>query len=287
MTQTYKVSTGLLRQDDAENLADSLNEALDSEGAVVSAFEEEAETQQWRVEVYFPESLPEASALEVLFGAFPTQTEALPEQDWVSHSQSRLAPIRAGRFFVHGAHDRERRPAGGVSIEIQAGQAFGTGHHGTTRGCLLALDHVLNRRAPRCVLDVGCGSAVLAIAFALAVKRSAVASDIDPVAVEVAGANAHNNAVGGLVRTLTAHGVDHPGIQAFAPFDLVMANILAKPLTDMKAALAANVAHGGSLILSGITVDQENRLLGAYRPFGLLLSRRWRLEGWSTLLLTR
>lgn len=287
MTQTWKVSTGLLHQHDAENLAETISSALSDEGAVVSAFEQDAATQYWCVEVYFPESAPAASKLENLFGSLPIRTEALPEQDWVSHSQTSLAPIRAGRFFLHGEHDRARRPAGGVSIEIQAGQAFGTGHHGTTRGCLLALDHVLSQRQPRSVLDVGCGSAVLAIAFALATKRRAVASDIDPVAVDVARSNARDNAVANLVRTLVATGVEHPSIQTFAPFDLVMANILAKPLTDMKARLAATVADGGGVILSGITVDQENRLLGAYRPFGLRLQKRWRLEGWSTLLLER
>lgn len=287
MTQTWKVSTGLLHQHDAENLAETISSALSDEGAVVSAFEQDAATQYWCVEVYFPESAPAASKLENLFGSLPIRTEALPEQDWVSHSQTSLAPIRAGRFFLHGEHDHARRPAGGVSIEIQAGQAFGTGHHGTTRGCLVALDHVLSQRQPRSVLDVGCGSAVLAIAFALATKRRAVASDIDPVAVDVARSNARDNAVANLVRTLVATGVEHPSIQTFAPFDLVMANILAKPLTDMKARLAATVADGGGVILSGITVDQENRLLGAYRPFGLRLQKRWRLEGWSTLLLER
>lgn len=241
----------------------------------------------WCVEVYFQDQTPDPDELGRLFASRLITTEKLPDTDWVSHSQSQLAPIRAGRFFVHGEHDRSRRPASGVSIEIQAGQAFGTGHHGTTRGCLLALDDLLNRKQPETVLDVGCGSAVLAIAFALATKRRALASDIDPVAIEVARANAHSNQAGNLVQTVVAGGADHPQIRAFAPAELVMANILAKPLTDMKADLAGCVAPGGCLILSGITVDQESRLLGSYRPLGLTLQKRWRLEGWSTLLLGR
>ncbi len=287
MTQTYKVSTGLLHHSDAEHLADQISFKLNDEDAVVSAFEQNAETQLWCVEVYFQDSVPGETELQRLFGSLPTQTEALPDTDWVSHSQSRLAPIHAGRFFVHGEHDRLRRPPSGISVEIQAGQAFGTGHHGTTRGCLLALDYLLNRRRPETALDVGCGSAVLAIAFGLATKRQALASDIDPVAVDVARANARSNQASGQVRTLVATGVEHPQIQAFAPADLVLANILAKPLSEMKADLAAVVAPTGCLILSGITVDQESRLLGAYAPFGLKLHKRWRLEGWSTLLLSR
>ncbi len=149
------------------------------------------------------------------------------------------------------------------------------------------MDYLLNRRRPESALDVGCGSAVLAIAFGLATRRPALASDIDPVAIDVARANARTNQATGQVRAIVATGVGHRHIQTFAPADLVLANILAKPLSDMKADLAAVVAPAGCLILSGITVDQESRLLGAYSPFGLKLHKRWRLEGWSTLLLSR
>ena len=287
MTQTWKVSTALLQQLDAENLADQITSTLLDDEAVVSAYEKDPENQLWCVEIYFQGEVPDQTELVRLFGGQTLTKEQLPDTDWVSHSQSQLAPIQAGRFFVHGAHDRHRRPASGVSVEIQAGQAFGTGHHGTTRGCLLALDDLLNRARPETVLDVGCGSAVLAIAFALATKRCALAGDIDPVAIEVARANARNNQAAGLVHTVVATGTGHPTIRAFTPAQLVMANILAKPLMDMKASLAACVAPGGWLILSGITVDQETRLLGSYRPFGLSLRKRWRLEGWSTLLLQK
>lgn len=271
----------------AERLAEELEGALEGQDVVVSAFEQDAAAQAWQVEVYFQDEVPGPAALKELFGALEVTSEPLPDTDWVSHSQSQLAPITAGRFFVHGEHDRAHRPASGISIEIQAGQAFGTGHHGTTRGCLLALDHLLRRKRPVTALDVGCGSAVLAIAFALATRRRALASDIDPVAVAVAGANARNNQAANLVSTVVASGIEHAQIRAFCPADLVIANILAKPLQDMKAGLAGAVAPGGDLILSGITVDQENRLTGAYGPFGLSLQKRWRLEGWSTLLLAR
>ncbi len=287
MTQTWKVTTELLRKDAAEPLAERLEEALDGEPVVVSAFETDPDTGFWTVEVYFQGQLPAEADLDQLFGPVGRSSELLPDTDWVSHSQSQLTPIRAGRFFVHGAHDRRLRPAAGISIEIQAGQAFGTGHHGTTRGCLLAIDDVLKWVRPATALDVGCGSAVLSIAFALATRRKVLASDIDPVAVGVADSNARLNEAGTFVHTVVAGGVENPAIRAFAPAELVIANILAKPLCQMKAGLAAAVAPGGHLILSGITVDQERRLIGSYAPFGLVFQRRWRLDGWSTLLLAR
>ena len=276
-----------MQKDAAEQLAGRLEEALDGEPVVISAFETEPSSGTWSIDVYFQSSLPEKAELKRLFGEVEIRSEALPDTDWVSHSQSQLIPIKAGRFFVHGEHDRSLRPSGGISIEIQAGQAFGTGHHGTTRGCLLAIDDVLKWAHPAAALDIGCGSAVLAIAFALATGRRALASDIDPVSVAVARDNARLNEAGGLVRTVVAGGVEHPAIRTFAPAELVVANILAKPLCQMKAGLAAAVAPGGHLIMSGITVDQENRLLGSYAPFGLVLRKRWRLEGWTTLLLAR
>ncbi|MEM1201513.1 MAG: 50S ribosomal protein L11 methyltransferase, partial [Pseudomonadota bacterium] len=270
MTQTWKVTTELLHKDAAEPLAERLEDALDGEPVVVSAFETEPDTGIWTVEVYFQGQLPSDAELERLFGPVSLSSELLPDTDWVSHSQSQLTPIRAGRFFVHGEHDRSLRPAAGVSIEIQAGQAFGTGHHGTTRGCLLAIDHVLRWARPKTALDVGCGSAVLSIAFALATRRNVLASDIDPVAIDVARSNARLNEAGAFVQTVVASGVEASAIRAFTPSQLVIANILANPLCRMKAGLAGAVAPGGHLILSGITVDQERRLLGSYAPFGLL-----------------
>ncbi|MEM8687052.1 MAG: 50S ribosomal protein L11 methyltransferase [Pseudomonadota bacterium] len=287
MTQTWKVTTEFLHQDAAVPLVERLEEALDGEPVVVSTFETDPAAGWWTVEVYFQDRVPSEADLERLFGTVRRSSERLPDADWVSHSQSQLTPIRAGRFFVHGAHDRSLRPAAGISIEIQAGQAFGTGHHGTTRGCLLAIDDVLRRACPARALDVGCGSAVLAIAFALATRRRVLASDIDPVAVAVGKSNARLNAAGTLVHTVIAGGVENPEIRAFTPSELVIANILAKPLCQMKAGLAAAVAPGGHLILSGITVDQERRLLGSYGPFGLVFQKCWRLDGWSTLLLAR
>ena len=287
MTEIWKVSTNLLAKEDAEALADTVSARCADDGVVVAAFEVNVKTALWRVEAYFENGLPDPPELQALFDGQSFESELLPDTDWVSHSQSGLSPIRAGRFYVHGAHDRHTRPTGAVCIEIQAGQAFGTGHHGTTRGCLLALDDVLRRLSPLSALDVGCGSAVLAIAFGRAVRRPAYASDIDPVAIRVAAGNIAENQASAFVRPLVAVGVDHPEIAGNGPFELVFANILAAPLTAMKKPLSETVATNGRLVLSGITVDQEDRLLAAYRPFGLVLEKRWQLDGWSTLLLRR
>ena len=157
----------------------------------------------------------------------------MPQQDWVRQSLEGLAPVTAGRFFLHGSHDRERRRPGGISLEIDAGTAFGTGHHGTTEGCLMALDRILKRRTPANILDVGCGTGVLAIAAAKATGRPALASDIDPEAVRVTLANAALNGVKPLVGSFVAAGLSHPRIAAGGPYDLIFANILARPLVAL------------------------------------------------------
>jgi ribosomal protein L11 methyltransferase len=213
--------------------------------------------------------------------------EPVADRDWVAESQAGLPPIRAGRFFVHGAHDRAGRPAGGHAIEIEAGQAFGSGHHGTTKGCLLAFDRILKKRMPARVLDVGCGSGILAIAAARATKRRVMAGDIDPVAVRVAAENAAKNNVGAYVRTVVATGTRQAGIRAGAPYDVVFANILARPLISLAPSIRSVLAVGGRAILSGLTVDQEARVLSAYRLQGLALVESFRLEGWSTLVVAR
>ena len=288
MTETWKVSTGLLDQASAEALAGRIECMLDLEGAVVAAYETEPDSGDWAVDVYFGVVKPDEHEVARLFDGQAVTVEKLPEVDWVSRSQSLLKPIRAGRFYVHGQHDRHTRPSGAICIEMQAGQAFGTGHHGTTQGCLLAIDHVLRRekQLERRVLDLGCGSAILAIAYALAAKRPVIASDIDPVAIATARGNAQLNQASALVETFVAAGMRDRRLSGIQQFDLLIANILAGPLQRMKPEIARALAPEGQLILSGITVDQEARLLGSYRPFGLTLQRRWRLEGWSTLLLS-
>jgi ribosomal protein L11 methyltransferase len=206
--------------------------------------------------------------------------------DWVRQSLEGLAPVTAGRFFLHGAHDRHRRPAGGIALEIDAGTAFGTGHHGTTEGCLRALDRILKRRSPAGILDVGCGTGVLAIAAARAAGRPALASDIDPEAVRVTLANAALNGVKPLIRSLAAAGLSHPVIAGQAPYDLIFANILARPLVALSTGLSRVLAPGGALILSGLTIDQMRWIEATYRSRGLVLSSRIRRGNWTTLVFT-
>jgi ribosomal protein L11 methyltransferase len=209
----------------------------------------------------------------------------LPDTDWVKHSLEGLAPVVAGRFFLHGSHDRERRRHGGVSFEIDAGTAFGTGHHGTTAGCLLALDAILKRRRPKRILDLGCGTGVLAIAAALAAKRKALATDIDAEAVRVTELNAKLNDVTPLLRGVTAPGLKHTRIAHGAPFDLIFANILARPLISLAHGLTSILAPGGNLILSGLTRDQVRWVLAAYRNRGLIPAHILLMGNWATLTL--
>ena len=221
------------------------------------------------------------------FSPGDVEIEALADIDWVRRSLEGLGPVEAGRFFLHGAHDRHRRPAGGIAIEVDAGTAFGTGHHGSTRGCLLALDKLLRRVRPHRILDVGCGTGVLAIAAARALKVPAIASDIDPEAVRVAADNARRNGASALVRAVTATGLAAPLIRAAAPYDLIFANILARPLVALAPAIASATAAHGHVILAGLTRDQERQVLAAYRARGLVPAFRIRLEHWSTLVLRR
>jgi ribosomal protein L11 methyltransferase len=208
---------------------------------------------------------------------------ALLDVDWVRRSLEGLAPVVAGRFHLFGSHDRARRRAGGISLEIDAGMAFGTGHHGTTSGCLLALDGLLKRTAPWRILDVGCGTGILAIAAAKALRRHAIASDIDPQAVHVTRANARNNDVGFLIAAITAPGLKQRRIAEAAPYDLIFANILARPLIALAGDLTRSLAPGGTLILSGLTLDQEQAVRAAYRNRGLIPVGPIRLGNWATL----
>jgi ribosomal protein L11 methyltransferase len=215
------------------------------------------------------------------------EAEELPEIDWVARSLEGLKPVRAGRFFVHGAHDRALTPAGAIAIEIEAGLAFGTGHHGTTAGCLEMIERVVRRERPRNALDLGTGSGVLAIAIARMARIPVLATDIDPVATRVARGNVRLNGAAGFVEMVTATGFHHPIFAAGRPFDLIVANILARPLMRLAPDMARNLAAGGSLVLSGILDSQRDAVLAAYvgqrfRHVGTL-----RREGWTTLHLKR
>jgi ribosomal protein L11 methyltransferase len=213
--------------------------------------------------------------------------ETLPDVDWVARSLEGLKPVRAARFFVHGSHDRDRRRIGDLAIEIEAGMAFGTGHHGTTAGCLALIDRVIRREHPRNALDLGTGSAVLAIGVAKLAHIPVLATDIDPVATRVAAENVRQNGVAGMVRTETATGFHHPAIRLASPFDLIVANILAKPLMQLAPSMAAHLTQGGSLILSGILDRQRDAVVAAYVSQRFRHVRTLYREGWVTLHLKR
>jgi ribosomal protein L11 methyltransferase len=204
----------------------------------------------------------------------------------VQASLAGLAPVEAGRFIIHGAHDRAHVPLNRIGIEIEAALAFGTGHHGTTRGCLLALDRIAKESRPRNILDVGTGSGVLAIAAARALRRPVLASDIDNTAVRAAGDNARRNRAGA-VTVIHAAGLGARLFRQRGPYDLVFANILLGPLQRLAASVATLTAPGARVVLSGLLPAHANAALAAYRAQNLVLERRIDLEGWTTLVLRR
>lgn len=209
--------------------------------------------------------------------------EALGDQDWVAMSLEGLKPVRAGRFFIHGAHDADKIPAGSISVEIEAGQAFGTGHHGTTAGCLLALDRLLRKCHYARIFDLGTGTGLLAIALAKATRTPVLASDIDAISVDVTRENAAANGVGNLLHAVQATGLAHQTITANGPYDLLVANILAGPLMQMASSVCGALAPDGHLVLSGILDTQANRVIAAYTARGLSLENKAFRDGWATL----
>jgi ribosomal protein L11 methyltransferase len=272
----------------ARRILDGLAEMFDSAEAAISAFETGA--GQWTVAIHFqaPPNQSAARALIALVSGDANAANALvfepvDTKDWVKASLDGLPPVDAGRFVVHGAHDRARIRPNRIGIEIEAALAFGTGHHGTTRGCLLALDRIAKAHRPRNILDLGTGSGVLAIAAARALHASVTASDIDPKAVQIARDNARRNRA--RAEFFQARGVATPRLRARAPYDLVLANILLGPLQRLAAPLARLIAPGGRIVLSGLLVAHESAALAAYRMQGLTLERRIVLEGWATLIL--
>jgi ribosomal protein L11 methyltransferase len=242
------------------------------------------------VGAYFEER-PDGAALDLLAAAFGARAFAvseLPETDWVAKVRRELAPVEAGRFFVHGSHDADRVPEGVLPLLIEAAMAFGTGHHGTTKGCLIAFDRLLSEGPPPArVADVGAGTAVLAMAAARAGCRDVVAGDIDPVAVEVAAANVVANGLSGRVACVEAAGFGHAAFDAVTPADLVFANILKGPLVDLAPEMARRVAPGGHAILSGLLVEQGAPVADVYARYGFNLVGRDDIGDWTCLTLGR
>lgn len=218
--------------------------------------------------------------------ASPLTIEEIATADWVTLSQGKRGPVSAGRFLVHGSHDRGRAPSHRFVIEIDAGRAFGTAHHASTRGCLLAIDGLLKRRRPRSIVDIGTGTGILAIAAANALKCGVIASDSDPVAVATAGDNARDNCARSLVRVVRAEGFTHPLLRRLKA-ELVLANLLDRALYDLAPTLAQRVASGGTAILSGLTETQARSIAARTRAHGFAMERRIILDGWVTLVITR
>ena len=292
----------------AQKIADALAESFEAEQFATSAFEEAP--GRWSLAIHFRQRPDEAAVRALIASAVGTSAahaltfETLAPTDWVRKSLEGLAPVEAGRFVVHGAHHRAHVRANRIDIEIEAALAFGTGHHGTTHGCLLALDRIVKgcrrqrdksaastlarkRQRRAVVLDIGTGTGVLAIAAAKTLRRPVLASDIDARAVAIARDNARINRVGALVRVMHAAGLHAAPLRARAPYGLIFANILLDPLKALATPMARLVTANGQIVLSGLLAAQAGAALASYRARGLALVRRITLEGWATLVLVR
>jgi ribosomal protein L11 methyltransferase len=276
-------SAGAVFADALADLADNLS-CFESDGG-----------RRWRLEALFA-AAPDRAALEARLALAAAASGSalpalailrLPARDWLADNRKQFPPVRAGRFFLVGSFHEGLVPPGVVAIQLDAGLAFGSGTHGSTRGCLLALDRLARRRRFRRALDLGCGSGILAIAMAKRWRGRVVAADIDPVAVRVARANAARNGVKGQIQAVVSAGLEARLVLQARPYDLIVANILARPLRAMAAGLARALAPRGVLVLSGITASQTGGLLSAYRTQGLRLAGQLRLGDWATLIMAK
>ncbi|GJD58873.1 50S ribosomal protein L11 methyltransferase [Methylobacterium dankookense] len=275
----------------ARAMTDILGEMFDPTETAVAAFEAE-DGVTWRLEAYFADAPDEGFIRDLIRpvvgeAADAAEFRTIEQQDWVRASLEGLNPVRAGRFLIHGAHDRDAVRANDLPIEIEAALAFGTGHHGTTLGCLRALVAELKRRRPAHILDVGTGTGILAFAAAKALRSPVVAGDLDGEAVTTARENARLNGLGPYLRLYEGPGVRHALADRPRRFDIVFANILARPLKRLAPSLTAVVAPNGVLILSGLIERDVAGVLSTYRHRGFHLARKGVIEGWATLVLRR
>ncbi|MBA4001306.1 50S ribosomal protein L11 methyltransferase [Brevundimonas sp.] len=275
----------------ARKAAEAAAAAIDAdpmlEGATYSILEEDEDKGIWRIDA-FPTSAEEADGVAARLreqGELRVAIEKLADADWLAMSLSGLPPVRAGRFFVYGAHDQGRVPVNTVNLMIDAGAAFGTGHHGTTVGCLVAFDELLKRERFERVLDVGAGTGVLAIAAAKTGSSVALGTDIDKPSVRIANENAKLNAAP--ARFVHASGLNDQTVRGHGPYDLVFANILAPPLVALSQDIKTSLKLGGVAILSGLLRTQERRVSAAYLSRGFRLERRIHRDAWSALVLRR
>src|SRR5712691_13298663 len=288
MTGTLRITAEVEGADAALAVA----AALDELASAVSAFETAEDAALWRVEAY-PRAPVLDPALEVRLALvaaavggrlFRIVEERVPERDWLAENRRAFPPLRIGRFFVHGSHWKGTVPAGTIAIEIDAATAFGTGEHPSTRGCLMALDSLARRRRFRRPLDIGTGSGILAIAAAKRLRRAVLASDVDCAAVRVAAHHVRRNGLAGHVRPVCAPGYRSRAVRR-SDYDLIFANILARPLALMARDLGCAIRPGGIAVLAGLLSRQEALVVAAHRAQGLSLERRLVIEGWSTLIL--
>ena len=291
---TFSALTTVPGEDYANAIGMAL-EQLEPKPVGVGVFEIEDDSGLWEVGAYYMDQ-PNVAMLDMVAQAFGARTFAIsdiPDIDWVAKVRRELAPVEAGRFFVYGSHDGERaaeaKAAGKVTLQIEATVAFGTGHHGTTLGCLKAFDRLFDGGLrPAKVADIGCGTAVLALAAAAVLPDAVIiASDIDQVAVDVAVANAAINGLAGRIACMEAAGFAHPQLAEADPFDLIFANILKGPLVELAPEMARHCTHGGRLILSGLLVVQAESIIAAYDAQGFVLESREDLGEWSALVLKR
>jgi ribosomal protein L11 methyltransferase len=288
---THRASFAIGDEVAAKRVVDVLTEIFVEGQAAIAAFERP--DQRWDVVVHFADVPDEALVRELVgnvVGEEAAKTiafDTVAAKDWVKATLAELVPVRAGRFIVHGQHDRANVPPNKLGIEIEAALAFGTGHHGTTRGCLLLLDHVLKAYRPRRVLDLGTGTGVLAIAAAKALRSNVLATDIDPSSVRIAVENAALNGAPHALEAVSATGFHAPQFAHASPFDLVLANILANPLRQLAGPMARHLAPRALVILSGLLPSQTRGVIAAYRARGIILARHIQIEGWSSLLLQR
>ena len=286
----YVASLVVGDKEQAHVLAAALQETVDPTPDALTLFEHGT---GWKIDAYYDHA-PDGPGLArqlILATGQPIpafDVTPVPDLNWVAMSQAALPPVSAGRFVIHGSHDANRVPRGPNAILIDAGEAFGTAHHATTAGCLAAIDRVTRTRRYRNVMDLGCGSGVLAIAVARVLPKALIlASDLDRPSVAVAAENMRLNGVAHRIHVFAAAGLDHPFIRHAGRFDLFIANILAGPLIMLATRVAAAVEPGGTLLLSGLLIPQAPQVIAAYRACGFTLVRHDRVYGWSTLELTR
>ncbi len=286
---TFSALTTVLGKEGADRLGEAM-ERLTPEPTGVGVFEVEDGSGLWEVGGYFIDA-PDIGGLDLLAAAFsakPFVVSEIPETDWVAHVRRELAPVEAGRFFVYGSHDSDQVPEECEPLLIEAAMAFGTRHHGTTLGCLRALDRLANEGfVGKSVADIGCGTAVLAMGAARIWTGDVIASDIDEVAVDVARVNVSANKLEGRVRCVEAAGFDNPELSAAGPFDLIFANILKGPLIMLAPEMCANLERDGYLILSGLLNEQADEIIDVYARSGANLVHHEVIGEWSSLTLRK